>query len=132
MNLIYVNRDRVPEIWPGVKHLIHRAMERGGLSTFAQIESDVLEGTALLWLAWDGKQVYAAAVTQIVPTEFGHDCIILACGGTESTKWIQLIGGIENYAKASGCDHVRIFGRRGWQAKLPGYQAKRIILEKEI
>ncbi len=132
MNLIYIDRGRVPEVWPGVKHLIHRAMERGGLSTFAQIEKDVLAGAALLWLAWDGREVHAAAVTQVHPTELGQDCVILACGGSDSSKWLTLIEGIETYARRADCDHVRIFGRKGWQAKLPGYKTRKIILEKEL
>jgi hypothetical protein len=38
-------------------------MRRGGLSSFRPVEANVLAGNALLWLAWDGTHIQAAAVT---------------------------------------------------------------------
>lgn len=39
-------------------------MEKGRLSDFAAVERDVLAERALLWLAWNGETIKAAAVTR--------------------------------------------------------------------
>ena len=47
-------------------------------------------------------------------------------------RWIRLLEGIEDFARAEGCSATRIIGRRGWARVLTSYQAKRIVLEKEL
>ena len=47
-------------------------------------------------------------------------------------RWLPLIEKIENYARDEGCTRVRIFGRKGWLRVLDGYEAKHIIMDKEL
>ena len=158
--LLCVPPDKVALIWPRVSGLILAAMKRGDLSSFEPVESSVLSGHALLWLAvthedgrehaddargeqpgdgtprvrrdGDGVQVHAAAVTELHQTEWRKVCVIVACGGKEMGRWLDLIGPIEEFARAEQCSAVRIMGRMGWTRVLPTYRPKRIVLEKEL
>jgi hypothetical protein len=143
MQLVCVDPLRVREFWPHVRELILAAMRRGDLSSFGPVEASVLNGDALLWLAWDGEEVQAAAITELAETEWRKVCVVVACGGTPGRsrpssramsmhEWLPLLDRIEAYARAAGCAAVRIVGRKGWARVLRRYKTKRIILEKDL
>jgi hypothetical protein len=155
--LLCVPPDLVGRIWPCVSGLIRAAMQRGDLSSFAAVEARVLSGNALLWLAiahhagveerpsprameeferpgdkGTRPEVSAAAVTELHQTEWRKVCVIVACGGADMSRWLDLIGPIEEFARAEKCSAVRIMGRKGWARVLPAYRSKRVVLEKEL
>ncbi|MGA7489040.1 MAG: hypothetical protein WBW74_19120 [Xanthobacteraceae bacterium] len=143
-HLICVPPDRAALVWPHVRALILAAMRRGDLSGFRPVESSVLSGAALLWLAVTRENgIEAAAVTELQQTEWRRVCVVVACGAPSGGRlpssralgtrpWLRLLDGIEAYAKAAGCSAVRIMGRKGWARVLTSYLAKRIILEKDL
>jgi len=122
----------VHEIWPVVAPLLKAACRRTELNAFADIEADALSGRSLVWLAWNGRTVEAAAATVLIKSEIGKVCIITACGGTDMRRWLPLIGQIESYARNEGCERVRIYGRKGWLRALRGYEQSNVILEKGL
>ena len=128
--LVCVDPDHVREVWPLVAPLIERAIVTTGLSSFAAIEHDILVGTSLLWVAWNGSEIEAAASTSLQQTDAGKVCVITACAGTGMTRWLPLIRGIEAYAQACRC--VRIFGRKGWARALEGYEQTYAIIDKRL
>lgn len=130
--LLCVDPRRVGEVWPHVAHLLKAACMRTELNAFADIESDILAGRSLLWLAWSGRGIEAAAATVLINSEIGKVCIITACGGDGMKQWLPLIGQIEDYARDEGCARVRIFGRKGWLRALEGYESKYVIMDKEL
>jgi hypothetical protein len=151
---------QVAPAWSHVRHLILAAMKRGGLSSFGPVEDSVLRGDALLWLAWSGDpgsgsgagRIAAAAVTELHQTEWRKVCVLVACGACPrprpggaasgrsrpSTRimgarnWIGLLDGIEAYARAAGCEAMRLMGREGWQRLLPSYRRTGIVLERTL
>lgn len=129
--LLCVAPSMVPEIWPYAGPMIRRATERGG-GDFDRTETEVLAGLQLLWIVSDDGALQAAATTQLVNEGQGKACIIVACSGRQSERWLPLIVGIEDYAKAEGCKTMRVIGRKGWERVLSGYRAKYVTLEKEI
>ncbi|MEH2513935.1 hypothetical protein V1291_005289 [Nitrobacteraceae bacterium AZCC 1564] len=132
VELICVAPDRVHEFWPHVSDLIHRAIRRTNLSHSQDIDFDVLNGDGLLWIAWNGSAVEAAATTSLIETDAEKVCVLTACGGAKMRRWLGLLGQIEDYAKAEGCSRVRIFGRKGWVRVLERYRIRNVILEKEL
>ncbi len=92
----------------------------------------VLDGRALVWLAWGEGRVYSVAVTTIAVNEWRKVCEIVACGGKEMCRWLHFIERLEDYARTEGCSAMRIFGRRGWTRILASYRVKRVILEKDL
>jgi hypothetical protein len=51
---------------------------------------------------------------------------------SDMRRWIGLLDGIEDFARAEGCEATRIIGRKGWARVLASYQTKRIVLEKDL
>jgi hypothetical protein len=130
-DLICIDPDRIDEMWPHVRDKIRAAVERTELSSFADIESDVLTGMQLCWIAWNGSEIMAAATTQLVKP-FHKVCVLTACSGYDRAQWVPLMAEIEAYAAREGCTHMRIFGRKGWQRVLSGYRIEHVILEKAL
>ncbi len=131
-DLICVDPHRVCELWPALAPLLRRAIVRTGLCAFADIERDILNGAALLWIAWNGAAIEAVASTSLQRTDAGKVCVISACAGSNMDAWLPLIAGIETYAREEGCRSVRIFGRKGWLRVLHGYKQTSVVLDKEL
>jgi len=129
--LVCVDPERVRDCWPHVAPLLRAAVTRTGLDRFDEIERDVLSGRGLLWLAWSDR-VEAAATTILTETDAGRVCVLTACGGRDMKRWLPLLEIIEAYAKAEGCDRLRVFGRKGWQRMLENYCVTNIILERSL
>jgi len=132
MELICVAPERVAEFWPFASHLIREAIERTDLSDFADIERHVLSGDQLLWIAWNGEAIEAAATTHLIRAGMRSLCILTACSGKERERWLHLFEKIEQYARNEGCCAMRIYGRRGWERVLEGYKTEYVILEKQL
>lgn len=130
--LVCIDPVHVRSIWPAVAPLLKQAIVKTGLSAFATIERDILDGISLLWVAWNGSVIEAAASTSLQQTDAGKVCVITACAGTGIAGWLPLIRGIEAYAQAEGCDCVRIFGRKGWARVLDGYEQTHAIIDKRL
>jgi hypothetical protein len=130
--LVCIDPEHVHAVWPLVAPLLKQAIVKTGLSAFAAIERDILDGNSLLWIAWNGSVVEAAASTSLQQTDAGKVCIITACAGTGMARWLPLIRGVEAYAQAEGCRCVRIFGRRGWARALDGYEEAYSIIDKRL
>jgi hypothetical protein len=132
VELVCVDPERVHEIWPYVAPLLKAACVRTELNAFADVEADILSGRSLLWIAWNGQGIDAAAATVLINSEIGKVCVITACGGRDLQRWLPLLAGIENYARDEGCARVRIFGRKGWLRVLKGFQQKCIVIDKDL
>ena len=131
VELVCVDPKIVDQFWPHASKLIQTAVERTGLCEFKDIESQVLSGSQLLWLAWSGS-IEAAATTELVEINGRLVCVLTACGGHQRERWLPLLAKIEQFAKDEGCSCLRIFGRRGWERVLNDYRVEHIILEKQL
>ena len=132
MALLCVPPATVTAVLPAVADMLRSATARTRLGSFADIERSLVDGRALLWLAWDGSQIAAVAATELQPCDGGLVCTITACGGRNASEWLPLLDGIEAYAKGEGCRAVRFFGRTGWLRKLPRYQQVGIVAEMPV
>lgn len=130
--MLCVDPAQVKQFWPHVAPLLKKAVERTNLNTFEDIEDDVLDGDALLWIAWTGK-IEAAATTLL---QYGNEnklyCVLTACGGSDMKQWLPLLEKIESYAKDEHCVAMRVFGREGWKRILEGYDVTNVVLEKAL
>lgn len=130
--LVCIDPEHVRSIWPLAAPLLRRAIVKTGLSAFATIEREILDGNSLLWVAWNGCGLEAAASTSLQQTEAGKVCVITACAGAGMMRWRRLVREIEAYAQAEGCHCVRIFGRKGWTRVLEGYEQTYAIVDKRL
>lgn len=96
------------------------------------LEQWLCEGKGLLWIAEKDGKIIAALTTSLVNQVSGLVCRMVACGGTEMDRWKEREAQIVEYAKAEGCVKVTAEGRKGWARVLPGYEIKRVYLEKRL
>jgi hypothetical protein len=132
--LICIDPARTHEFWPHIAPLIKAAMVRGAITDFDDVQAAAFDGRALVWIAWNGTAIKAAAVTQLSTVHSERFCTIVACGaaGADRAAWLPLLAGLERYAKSENCQAMRIFGRRGWERLLPDYRPARVLLQKEL
>jgi hypothetical protein len=123
----------IAETWPHIAHFIKAAFASGhGDDTAEAIKIDVFAGSAVLWVVWDGTAFIAAATTKVMATPGKRICVIACCGGKQLHRWCHFITDLENYARAQGCDALRIMGRPGWKAVFPDYREPWVCLQKEL
>ena len=132
MKLICVDPLQIGEFWKFARERIRTAVEYTDLSDFYDVETDVLLGKQLLWLAWDGKTIAAAATTHLGKVGRKTICTLTACSGHHMETWLPLFAEIEDYARKEGAEKMRIFGRKGWAKVLDGYKAEYVIMEKAL
>jgi hypothetical protein len=120
------------EIWPLVRDKLYAAVRRTDLSHSVDIARDVLHGDGVLWLACDGQEIEAAAVTLLTRTDRHLVCLITALGGSNMESWLPLLSQIEDWAKAEGAALVRVMGRPGWARVLKNYQISNVVLERAL
>lgn len=123
----------IPQVWPSLAPLIRNAYERGGAAhQFSDVTADVLSGAAFVWIAWSG-QIEGVAVTKLVTEGGERKCLILACAGVQSsTRWLHLLGRLEQFARDEACTAIRLCGRKGWRRVLDGYREPYVVLEKGL
>ena len=131
MMSLCVDPAKVAEIWPHVSHYIKAACEYGD-DTFETTQADVLAGNALLWLAYEGTKVLAAAASKVWKSPKYKICSVLAVGGHDLSEWKDCLMAIEQYAKLEGCEFIRLSGREGWKRIFTDYEQPWIVLEKRL
>ena len=127
-----VNPKVADKIWPLAKPILEPAFDETSDSTIEATEADVMSGMALLWLAWDGKKLIAAATTAINKTPRHKICIVTSAGGIHSKLWKEFMPMVEKYARDECCERVRAMGRKGWAKVLNGYEQPWIVLDKVL
>lgn len=132
VDAICVDPALVDQAWPVAKEMIRSAMARGGMCSFSGVEHDVLAGHSLLWLAWDGTAILAAAVTRVDSMDACRTGTIVACGGSDFRRFGHLREQLERYFDAEGCAVSRIYGRKGWLKHYPDYKIRSVMMEKML
>lgn len=133
--ILCVAPEMVDATWPHVVGFIEAAFENDRGDDSAELVLEELRAQlSLLWVAWDGNAVLAAATTKLIKTRRGLVCLITSCGGHDMgpTAWRKALRPIEDYARAEGCWKTRIEGRRGWAKVFPDYREAWIALEKRL
>lgn len=112
--------------------MVRAAYLKTDLGHTADLERDVLEGDADLWLAVEDGAIIAAAVTLLVRTDRHLVCQLTALGGRSMAHWLGLLPKLEEWARRNGAAKVRIMGRVGWVCLLQDYRVSGIILERAL
>ena len=120
------------EIWPLVRDRLYAAVRRTDLSHSVDIARDVLHGDGVLWIASNGEEIEAAAVTLLTRTDRHLVCLITALGGSNMESWLPLLSEIEDWARSEGAALVRVIGRPGWGRVLKNYHVSNVVLERAL
>ena len=113
--LIPIPCEQVPDAWALVAPHLRKAIARsdGNLT-----EEGVLQACCYrdmqLWTAWDGLDLEAAAVTQIICYPGRKVASIPLIGGRKRNDWLCFQPQFEEWARANGCDALEGYARPGW------------------
>lgn len=133
--LFAVDPANLPVVWPHVAAEVENIAARSrGRMLASDIREMIETGERVLWVAveQDNGALLGLAMTEIHQYPRRKACRLVACTGRERTKWLNLLGGIEGWAKAEGCDVIESFARKGWSRELPDYFMSHCFLEKDI
>jgi hypothetical protein len=126
----------VEDMLPLVRDVLARGYRRSGNIWNEPVLLEELKARRYaLWVAWrkGDARFSAAMVTRLYLLENGSKvCHIVALGGAGMRDWIKHIERIADYARAEGCDTLRLEGREGWSRMLPSFVRVGVILEQRI
>ena len=129
--LVCVDPVQIKDFWPHVQAMLGRACERT-LHDYNGMKRSLDSGQALLWLAWDGEVIQAAATTELHKINGKLRCFISALGGQEHERWLHLLAGLEQHARNEHCASVVIMGRKAWRRLAKEYRERGVILERKL
>lgn len=94
------------------------------------IFADLIAARKQLWGYHDGERVTGIAVTEVQYPA----CWLRAGVGTETWRGQieEIITAVESWARAMGCERIKIAGRIGWKRRLPSFRQTGVILEKTL
>lgn len=128
--LKHIGAPDLGQWWPIAAAMLEPAVKRNPSYTIEDIRGSVAGGSRQLWLREPGYDL--AVVTEIVAYPAGRRLVLFAAGGALEDGWEKLLASLEQWAKGHGCKGVDVYGRRGWERKLPGYRLQQIVLRKEF
>ena len=98
-----------------------------------EVRADLSAGKAQLWGAHDGSQVLGIWLTRIENTPSKRFGVLWIAAGEPLEAGLELyLKHTEPWLKEQGCELVRIEGRKGWGAVLPGYEERARVFVKEF
>lgn len=122
-------------LWPAVAPLLAMAYAENGLPLPSDMLTRFRNRVGVLWVVLRDDKLVAAVETRLSERVWGLICEIVALGGSGLDVWKTAVdSAIVEYAKAEGCDRVRLVGRPGWARVLEGdgYHQVGVILEKGL
>ena len=83
------------------------------------------------WIIWSETD-YAGAIVTAIEVWPDHKALrIIAAGGDGKTREMAQET-LEAFARAEGCKHLIMWGRKGWQRRLKDWRVSRVEMTKEI
>jgi len=118
----------VAKLWPRVSGCVQMAIDRQREWRLADIREQLLAQGMQLWVVpWD-----MAVVTQIQTYPGARICMLVLCGGEGLMEHRDELGEIERWAKALGCEEMRLMGRRGWGRVYPDYEEIATVMRRKL
>lgn len=121
--------------WEPVRSLVESACSRsGGRYALLDILHLLLSGRMQLWVAMEGHEIIAIAITELCNYPQLRECRVLAATGDDARTWDHLIEKIEAWATQQDCRKIVCITRPGWEKHLKeyGYKKTHIYLEKDL
>lgn len=118
----------VATLWPRAAGCLQKALARQTEWELDDIREQLLAQRMQLWVVpWT-----LAVVTQIQTYPGVRLCMLVLCGGEHLQAYKADLGAIEAWAKALGCDEMRVQGRRGWGRVYPDYEEIATIMRRKL
>ena len=129
----YVPPQNAIAIWEQVEPLLLKGIMYDDNSYSGKNLLDaILKKEMQLWISWKDK-VESAVLTQIIEYPQFKVCRWFLAGGSNLHSWLDdLTRQVETWAVANNIKRIELVGRKGWLKKLKDYEAKHIVMTKEL
>lgn len=130
-----VRADEIIELWDRIMPIMTAAASRSGGKYAA---GDLMKAVALrdmqLWLALDGEDIAALAVTEIVNFPQRRVCRVLIVTGEDHERWIGYSDALAHWAKEQGCKAIEALARPGWKRIMQdfGWRMTHVQMDLEL
>ena len=135
MKSIVLNPTECEQHKEQIRYWIDIAMQHSaGERTTDQLLEALYNGAAQCWCVLDGHFIQNITVTEIIDYPNKKVLHIITSTGIDWENHKQEHTHLEDFAKALGCASISVWGRRGWERKLPslGYEQVYTVFEKKI
>ena len=131
--VIRVPAENVADVWLDVQPHIERlpSVSRGEYEP-RDIVDLLVKGAMQLWVGYEGEEIQAILVTEIVRHPRYQSCVIHGFSARNMDAWLPHLSTIETWALSLGCKAVEAHGRAGWQKVLDDYKRTHVILRKML
>lgn len=113
------------ERWPWARDLVLRSVDQSD-DRMEDVERELASGKAQLWVC-DGM----AGVTQLLMTKRGKQCFIWQLGGEWGPEALELLAGVERWARLEGCVSIEGNMRPGFE-RLLKWRKHTVVLRKVL
>ena len=134
--------DMFGKVWPHVGPILLRGIRSVDNAGVLECIDMLRSGEALLWLVTRGPPAagdfLGCFCTQLYERDGRRYLGMFAAAGISLREWVpQASKRMDEYAKAEGCDAMRIRSRKGWEklltdAAVVGRDADRVELERAV
>ena len=110
--------------------MVHSAGER----TTEQILEQLTQGLIQCWVILDGDVMVNITLTEVLRYPNKMTLHIITSTGIDWESHKEEHRELESWAKELGCSSISVWGRRGWEKRLPamGYEHVYSVFEKRI
>jgi hypothetical protein len=133
LEIVGIKPDQIMDVWPHVSGYFESFQDRSkGELTAGELLLHVIEKRLQCWIALDGKEVKACALTELSGT---NTVVFAFCAGKDREEWRdKMVDEIEKWTAHLKRGRVRIICRPGWVRELKGlgYKESHRVLEKDI
>ena len=113
-------------LWRRVRPLVVKALERADEYSLGDVLHYAYTGK---WQVWAGER--SVAFTRVAQYPQHSACILILAGG-DLSEMKRLEPEVCAWAKRQGCKYVEIYGRKGWNKALDGYDEQSRVLRKVL
>ena len=135
MNIVGVQSYQMEGVWPHVKDYFQSFEDRSkGEISAGELLHQVIKRERQCWIALDGKEVKACALTEVQGGAL-KTVVLGFCAGKDMQEWYrEMVDEIERWAAHMGSKRVRCIPRLGWEPSLKGlgYKKTHLLMDKDI
>jgi hypothetical protein len=137
MNIQQLTREQTVENWVTLSRYLSKVLPYGqGESSLTDYLTKILNNYAQCWAVVEHGTIVGVGLTEFLQYSQHKTLHIIAFSGSNFEEQSKVFPTVEQFAKASGCKRIEMWGRKGWANQLPkyipGWKEAYTVMSKDI